>query len=154
MRNDKSHGLISIRPKHVKDIFSGRKTIELRKRSPSLNTGARLWIYSTLPDAKILGAVTVESVEKGSPNCIWKKYGSDAAICRTEFDTYFEDCAQAVAIKIKDPIMLPQTLDLQTLQRMISNFRPPRSWYKLQTEHPLLKLLHGISLPQSRPKKA
>ena len=154
MHNGTSHCLISIKPRHVSNIFSGRKTIEFRKRSLSLDKGAQLWIYSTMPDAKILGVVTVESVEKGSPNCIWEKYGSHSAICRTEFDRYFEGSDHAVAIKIKDPTLLAQTLGLKTLQKRISDFRPPRSWYKIHSEHPLLNLLIRVSQRESRQKKA
>ena len=48
-----SDAIISIKPRHVDNILSGNKTVELRTRSINLPSGSRLWVYTTLPVGKV-----------------------------------------------------------------------------------------------------
>lgn len=52
--------LISIHPRHAKNIFDGKKTIELRKQQP--RPIDRLLVYETLPKAAIIGWVRVSDL--------------------------------------------------------------------------------------------
>lgn len=45
--------LISIRPEWIQKIFSGEKTIEIRKTRPKIDTPFRCYIYCTMPDKRL-----------------------------------------------------------------------------------------------------
>ena len=63
--------LLSIRPEWCEKIASGRKTIEVRKTRPNLNTPFKCYIYRTLPksgdwcekDGKVIGEFVCDEVE-------------------------------------------------------------------------------------------
>lgn len=59
--------MLSIRPKWVKKIANGEKTIEVRKTKPKLETPFKAYIYCTMPDAK-------------APHNILELHGADGKI--------------------------------------------------------------------------
>ena len=59
--------MLSIRPKWVEKIASGKKTIEVRKTRPKLETPFKAYIYCTMPDAK-------------NPHNILELHGADGKI--------------------------------------------------------------------------
>ena len=62
--------MLSIRPKWVEKIANGKKTIEVRKTRPKLETPFKAYIYCTMPDAK-------------DPHNILELHGADGKICKT-----------------------------------------------------------------------
>lgn len=52
--------LISLHPRHSQNIFSKKKTIELRKRQPRLTD--KVLVYETLPTAAIIGWFEVSGI--------------------------------------------------------------------------------------------
>lgn len=59
--------MLSIRPKWVEKIASGKKTIEVRKTKPKLETPFKAYIYCTMPDTK-------------NPHNILELHGADGKI--------------------------------------------------------------------------
>lgn len=80
--------IISIKPRHVENILSGDKTVELRTRSINLPVGSRLWIYTTLPVGKVKLSAEIDFIELLSPKKMWKKHGESICITKQEFDEY------------------------------------------------------------------
>lgn len=54
-RDDKPKVLISIRPHWVTEIFSGRKTIEIRKTAPKIQGAFWAAVYVTKPEMSYIG---------------------------------------------------------------------------------------------------
>jgi predicted transcriptional regulator len=82
--------IVSIRPEHVKNIISGRKTVELRRRFPErLLAGTLLLIYSSKPDQTMCGVARIDSVEKLRIKRLWDLYGRQACLSRKAFFEYF-----------------------------------------------------------------
>ena len=139
--NHPSEALISIKPQYVKQIFLGNKLIELRRRTISLNSGTRLWIYSTVPEATIKGAAIIDRIILDRPYNIWRKFGTSACISRDEFDLYFNRYRLAIAIKFQNVVPLIPGLTLTDLRNEIPGFHPPQHFLKLRKTHPLLQIL-------------
>ena len=68
--------IISIKPRHVKNILTGAKTVELRTRTIKMPKGSRLWVYSTLPVGKVEIFAEIDFVEILPPKKMWTKYSN------------------------------------------------------------------------------
>lgn len=82
--------LISIKPKFTEKIYSGTKTIELR-RSVGKNfvRGSEVFIYSSSPVKAITGKARIEKVETKLVSDILKENLQNAAISASECEEYF-----------------------------------------------------------------
>lgn len=130
---DGENAIISIYPKYADAILSGSKTVELRRRIPSLHSGTRLWIYSTRPVAAVVGSVLVKQITRGQPEVIWQKYGSQSCIMRADFDAYFRGAEEAVAIILTDALKgLP--IHIEKLRGLRNGFHPPQVLAKLTSK--------------------
>ena len=112
------NAMISIKPEYAQAILEGEKTVELRRRIPTLPIGARLWIYSTLPVGAVVGSAVVGEVACDSPENIWLGYGSQAAISYSDYLDYFYQSEKAYAITLKKvmrrrPTYIPQLRSLR-----------------------------------------
>lgn len=120
-----ANAIISIRPKFAEAILTGSKSVELRRRIPALDIDTRLWIYATRPTAAIIGSVIVANVFRASPAWIWRKYSSQTAITRREFDIYFEGATEAIAICLQKAVRTRQ-VDIALLRDVWCGFHPPQ----------------------------
>lgn len=55
--------LISIKPKWCELIVNGKKTIEVRKSSPKIDTPFKCYIYCTLPRKKVIGEFVCDKIK-------------------------------------------------------------------------------------------
>lgn len=91
--------LMSINPKYVQDILSGKKYYEYRKKACK-RTIDRIYIYSTVPIQKVVGEAEVESIIVDTPEKLWMITSNGAGIDKSFFDRYYEDREEAVAYKL------------------------------------------------------
>jgi len=129
--NNKTDILISIKPKYAAHIFTGEKTVELRKRRPKIPSGARIWIYATAPIAALKGYANLDRVVTGTPSEIWKEFGSQTAVCKEEFDDYFAECGKAHALVLSEIRILEHPLLLERMEKMVQGFHPPQFFCRL-----------------------
>ncbi|PCK01968.1 MAG: hypothetical protein COA42_22500 [Alteromonadaceae bacterium] len=129
-----SNALISIKPKHVANIISGKKTVELRTRSLNLPTGSKLWIYSTLPTGKVEVSTTIAFIETKPPAYIWKKHKDQICISKSEFDDYTNGRSQVTVIGLSDVKLVKKDLCLKTLRTFDTSFTPPQFFMKLTAD--------------------
>lgn len=129
--------IISIKPRHVKNIASGKKTVELRVRGMNLPEGSRLWIYTTLPVGKIEISAEVDFVELLPPKEIWKKYGKKICIQKKEFDKYTQARSLVAAIGLRNVRSLDSEICLETMRRHEENFQPPQFFSRISPERAL-----------------
>lgn len=134
--------LISLKPKHVESILGGRKTIELRTRRPSIEVGARIWIYAKVPVGAVVGYAIVAKIVTGTPLSIWRRFGSKAGITKSEFLVYFADRSKAHAIALKGAARLDLPVTLKALRRHVRGFHPPQFFSYLNGTQ---RLLHSAA---------
>lgn len=123
--------IISIKPRHVENILSGAKTVELRTRSINLPTGSRLWVYTTLPVGKVKLSTEIEFIYILPPEEIWGKYGGDICISKKEFDEYTKGRDLVTAIGLINVSPLERDICLKTMREYEKNFQPPQFFSRL-----------------------
>ncbi len=116
--------LISIHPKHVKNILSGEKIFEYRKTVPKEKISS-IVIYSTSPTMKIVAVSKVTNIHSSTPNEIWNKTKDRSGIEKSFYDSYFTNRDTAYAIELSEV----QTLDNQiSLSELGGSIFPPQSF--------------------------
>jgi predicted transcriptional regulator len=121
--------LMSIRPQYANKIFSGIKTVELRRVKPKfLGEGDLIFVYVSSPVKSLVGAFTVSSVTEKSLASLWRNVKDYAGVSRIEFLNYFQDAEKGVAIFIKDVWLLPKPIHLAELKKEVKGFYPPQSF--------------------------
>ncbi|MFE4710848.1 ASCH domain-containing protein [Paenibacillus sp. NPDC056722] len=93
--------LLSIKPEFVKKIFSEEKKYEYRKTIFKKKVDTVI-IYSTMPEGKIVGEFSIETILHDNPESIWEKTNVFSGITHSFFKEYFESKENAYAIKIGD----------------------------------------------------
>jgi predicted transcriptional regulator len=121
--------LISIRPRFVKLIFEGTKTVELRRVKPRLQAGDLVVVYASGSTMAIVGAFVVTGVTEATPKQIWRQHNGEGGLEKDEFDRYFEGKTTGYAIQIGKRWELPCPISLQTLRQLHGGFRPPQSYH-------------------------
>ena len=130
---DLSDAIISIHPTYANAILAGEKTIELRRRTPKLSSGMRLWIYATRPTAAVIGFVTVQQVARAHPRTIWQKHRDGTGVDHESFKAYFEGAQEAIAIMLQAAKRVGP-ITVQQLRSVRDRFHPPQVMIKLTTE--------------------
>jgi predicted transcriptional regulator len=117
--------IISIRPKFAEAIVSGQKTMELRRRIPSIGVGTRLWIYATKPVGAVIGSATLDRIIRGLPQQVWSEGGDQAGVDREAYDVYFDGAPEAIGLVLKD-IRRGQPVSIEKLRAIRAGFHPPQ----------------------------
>jgi len=133
--------LISIKPKYVNMILSGDKTVEIRNRPVKLQSGTRLWIYSTLPKGRLEALAVIDSVQFDTPSLIWKQYSDRIGLSWSTFRTYVNGSKQVSAILLKEVSGLVPSLTLGDLRSEIEGFNPPQFLRRLDATCSFFSLL-------------
>jgi predicted transcriptional regulator len=131
------HILISLESRHAENILSGRKRVELRRRSMRVSPGATVWMYVKLPVGSIIGRATVKSVDSTTPLQLWRRYGAVSGLSRQEFFEYFEGADSGVALVLDEEVRLKNPFSLKALREFDEDFQPPQFFARLTPGHPL-----------------
>ncbi|MBE0403575.1 MULTISPECIES: ASCH domain-containing protein [Halomonas] len=135
--------IISIKPKHVENILSGEKKVELRTRKINLPVGSRLWVYTTLPVGKINLHVEISFVVSLSPKEMWDEYKDQICITKKEFDDYTRGKCIVSAIGLNKINILDRGICLQKLREYEKGFQPPQFISMLYPERALYSALYN-----------
>ena len=120
--------VLSIKPVYASKIFDGSKTIELRRKFPHKDVkGAIALIYSSSPEQKILGFVSIKEVKKLSISDIWNNFSNRIGIEEDAFDKYFNGLNDGYAIFLDKPTKLRKEIGIEELSKAY-NFSPPQSY--------------------------
>ena len=120
-----NEAIISIKPVFADAILDGQKTVELRRRIPPVEVGARLWIYATRPVAAVIGIATIDTIFRGTPQAVWETYSDRIAIDRHAFDRYFEGADEAIGIRLSS-IHRVHPISIERLRVWKKGFHPPQ----------------------------
>lgn len=91
--------LLSIKPQFVARILSGDKKFEYRKHIPRQHID-KILIYSTYPECRIVGDVTVTDILSDTPADIWSQTQNQSGIDKDSFFKYFKNTNVAYAYKL------------------------------------------------------
>lgn len=135
--------IISIKPNFVEKILNGEKTVELRTRRANLEPGTTMWIYSTLPMGEICARATVDYVQTGSPEVMWKEYKNEIAINEEEFWEYVGEREAVSIIKISKVNPINKGISLKRIKEELDHFIPPQFFMWVKNNNPIRTLLYG-----------
>lgn len=91
--------LLSIHPEYVRQILAGSKKFEFRRNVAKRHVD-RILIYSTSPEMKVVGSVSVLGVLKDTPQKLWQKTKDFSGISRDRFMEYFSQKEIAYAYQL------------------------------------------------------
>lgn len=124
--------LISVKEKYVKEMLSGRKTIELRKSSPKASAGDIIIIYTTQPKKAITAIAIVKEIIRCSPSEMWERYSNKLGIDKVSFDDYYKDHKMAVGIELSEVVPLSEEILLSAIKLIHPGFTPPQTFKYLK----------------------
>lgn len=120
--------VLSIKPEYATKIVEGMKQVELRRRFPlGTVTGARLYIYATVPIQALIGYAIIKRVECMLVEEIWRTYSDVACINRADFDAYYRNLDIGYVVVLKDVVGLKKPIPLAVLREKLQ-FSPPQSF--------------------------
>lgn len=126
--------LISIHPKYADKIFSGEKTVELRKVRPKVSSGDSVLVYASSPTMALVGGFEVDRIIETNPTALWSKVKKSAGLTKDEFSDYYNGSSNAYGIFIKKPWYFETPFALQNLRAKLDGFHPPQSYRYLSID--------------------
>lgn len=94
--------LLSIKPKYANQILKGNKRYEFRKSIFKNRDLDMVYIYSSSPEKKIVGAFMIKSIIENHPDQLWNECKNFSGIEEEDFFSYFGDKEKGFAIEIGD----------------------------------------------------
>lgn len=125
--------LMSIKPEYANMIFSGEKTIELRRTRPNCKKGDLVIVYVSSPVKAIQGFFEIEKINWGRPETIWKKFNKRTGVSQEVFQSYFDGVDVAYGIELKKVWKCETELALSGLREKLK-LEPPQSFRYLSEE--------------------
>lgn len=121
--------VMSIRPSFARQIFEGKKTVEIRKRFSEKWVGHRITIYASKPEQALVGEATIKNVDTNYPQVIWERYGSEVGCDLAEFLKYCGDSNVVSAIILSEISRLDHPLKRSFLATVFNDpMVPPQSY--------------------------
>jgi predicted transcriptional regulator len=150
------HILISLAPRHAKNIFDGVKHIELRRRPMNVEPGTTVWIYVTLPVGALMGRAKIAALHTASPSSLWQRFGTVSGLTKNEFLDYLDGLSQGIVLVLEDVRTLREPMSLGALRHLAAGFNPPQFFIRIDDEHPFFTSLTApvrTLFHRKRPKK-
>ena len=120
--------LLSMRPCYARKIFSGVKTVELRRVRPQVHAGDRVYVYVTSPVKALAGWFTIKDVLHVAPSTLWRRVGPQSGVTKREFDAYYAGASTAVGLIVGEVLEYNEWIGLASLRALVPRFHPPRSF--------------------------
>ena len=121
--------LISIKPKFSQLIVNGKKTVELRKKVPANLAGRTVYVYSTCPEAKIIGFFQANRVEILPVSELWDRVRTEAGMEKEAFFDYYAEKEVGYAIFFHRFIVFDDPISLHVLRERNPGFVPPQNYH-------------------------
>jgi predicted transcriptional regulator len=129
--------IISVKPKWARAFFDKNdpKTVELRKHNFGvvLRGGDTLLIYSTAPEAAVIGTVTVRSRREYGISTLLKAtwQGALARVTEQEFADYYGDADVGVGVWVENAQALDRPVPLVQVRKLWGGWHPPQQIQQL-----------------------
>jgi predicted transcriptional regulator len=119
------NALLSIRPNYSEAIMTGSKRYEFRRKIFKNRNIQIVYMYSTSPVQKIVGAFDIKTIIKDHPERLWATYSRYSGLNDREFFEYFKNIDQGFAIAIENVRKFKEPIDPW---KLIPQFTPPQSF--------------------------
>lgn len=126
--------IFSLQRVYVDGLLSGDKCVELRRRAPSLDGGTRIWLYSKIPDGRIMAVGVLQKIETGKPEALWEKYSQCSGLTEREFFTYFSGIENGAALIFDTVAKLHNPIPLSELKELEASFHPPQFFRRVKSD--------------------
>jgi predicted transcriptional regulator len=132
--------LLSIKPEYASKIFSGEKTVELRRVRTRLTIDDIVIVYVSSPTKALVGLFEVEKIIQEKielPENIktyWNLVHEKAGITSQDFEKYYQGASFFVGIFLKNPKKFDVSINLENLRKQIPKFTPPQSYRYLKQQ--------------------
>jgi len=120
--------VLSLKPHYADMLFTGVKTIELRRRIATGFKGREVFVYVSSPVQKIWGGFRVHEIRSGAPDELWAHIEAKAGVERVEYDAYYSGSGVAHALHVSHVWQHDAPIALGALREILPEFRPPQSW--------------------------
>jgi predicted transcriptional regulator len=127
--------LISIKPQYSQQILAGLKLVEIRKKFSKRWVGAAAVMYSSAPQKALVGEAVITSVQCGSPEEIWSRFGSQTGCTFEEFKNYVGSTNIVSAIEMSNVVPYREPVSLAQVSHLLNeDLRPPQSFCDLRLD--------------------
>lgn len=133
--------VLSIRPVFASAIFTGEKTIELRRVRPVWEPGTVAYVYATSPRKAIVGQFTCGEIHSHDIDSLWQTFGEASGLSEQDFRTYFVDVEVGHAIEVSGATAWSTDLTLAEIVDELGTFHPPQSYAEVPNAGRLAALL-------------
>ena len=116
--------LLSIKPKYANQIIKGNKKYEFRKSLFKNRDLEMVYIYSSSPVKRIVGAFSIKKIIEKHPEQLWNEYKDFSGVEEADFFSYFRGKEKGFAIEIGDV----EVFDPINPKEHIHDFVPPQSF--------------------------
>lgn len=132
--------LLSIKPEYASKIFSGEKTVELRRVRTRLIQDDIVLVYVSSPTKALVGLFEVENIiqekielQQDIKN-YWNLVYEKAGISSQDFEKYYQGASFFVGIFLRNPKKFDVSVNLENLRQQIPEFTPPQSYRYLKQQ--------------------
>jgi predicted transcriptional regulator len=119
--------VLSIKPRWVREILSGNKTMELRTKPPKVIEPTLGLIYETSPAMRLVATCELGPVLSAEPLELWQQLVGRSCVSKEEFQEYFFQRKNASALPLSKVEPLARWIPLAEL-RGRTGFVAPQSW--------------------------
>jgi len=133
-----SVALLPIKPVYAKAIIEGRKQVEFRKTIFRRRV-THIAVYASTPVQRIIGIFRIDDCDHDTPENLWRRHHANGAISSDEFESYYANKDEGIAIKIADVLSLSSPVKLRTL-----GVRAPQS-FRYLTASEVARLRRAMS---------
>jgi predicted transcriptional regulator len=124
--------VMSIQPKPLEQILSGRKTVEIRTRFSPRWERQRVSLYATHPICGLAGEATIARVIAASPDRIWEHFSAQMGCTQSQFDQYVGGRQQVYALMLSDVRAFMDPIPLAQLSHLLGvKLAAPQSYASL-----------------------
>lgn len=118
---------MSMHPVWAREILTGRKSVEVRRRPPAADAGTLIVIYATAPVRAVVGVATLTAVHRADPEILWRELGSRTALSRESFSAYLAGASDPGALELSS---------VRATAPLALGLRAPQSWLWLREDRP------------------
>lgn len=127
--------LLSVKPKYARQILSGEKSVEIRKKFSSNWIGSKVVLYASRPTSALVGEATVSSITRGRPTDVWSQFGSRIGCSWQEYNAYAASSTEVSAIEFENVSAYESPFERSEASALLGkNLVAPQSYCKLSSD--------------------
>lgn len=128
--------LLSIRPHYIREMVSGVKRYEFRKKFPKMSDGGvskKVFIYSSKPVMAIVGSFVIKKQYHSDFQTLMKDIGASKDYSE-RISNYLIDKESCHALEVSELVIYENKLTLSELRHEFGSFTPGQSYRYLDSK--------------------